>query len=82
MSIIIFEDRGWLIATSSWTIGGKGKKSRLIYEWGPDSISWFDGAVSTCVVHFDIPANELINIIRDRTRNGICDLRQAEGCGE
>lgn len=81
MTLLIFEDRGWTVATSSWTVGGKTNRGscRLIYQWGPDGYSWTDTRVSTASLAFDnMSADQLIRWIKTNTTDGRCDLRTAK----
>ena len=45
MTVLLFNDRGWDIATAAWSVGAKpGKQVSLCYQWGADGISIFDSA--------------------------------------
>lgn len=49
MTKLIFEDRGWTVVTSAWTVASKKDSGRteLIYLWGPDGVSFFESATGT-----------------------------------
>jgi hypothetical protein len=43
MAVLLFNDRGWAVATSAWSAGSKDEATVTIcYQWGEDGISWFD----------------------------------------
>jgi hypothetical protein len=74
---LIFEDRGWTVVTSAYTLAAKGQDStELCYMWGDDSVSWFDSATGTARTTLETPIETLIQTIRDAAqRDGIADLR-------
>ena len=45
MTVLLFNDRGWEVATSAWSAASKdGQSVEVCYQWGADGISWFDSA--------------------------------------
>lgn len=77
MTTLIFEDRGWVVCTSSWSVGGKPGKNqqvKIVYTWGADGISIFNSATgdASCFLPYTI---EQFTDILLRNRGGIIDLR-------
>ncbi len=74
--ILIFEDRGWTVATASWSMGSDDQKTtQIIYTWGADRISFFDSATGTARYTFHVPVEEFISILKAHANEGCCDLR-------
>jgi hypothetical protein len=48
MATLAFTHNGWRVITSSWSAASnKSDRTRIVYVWGPDVISWFDSATGT-----------------------------------
>lgn len=71
---LIFEDRGWTVATASWTAAAKRHDEvEIAYLWGADSISWFQSATGVSRVTVTMTMTRFIALIQ---RNEVfIDLR-------
>ena len=75
MTVLIFNDRGWQVATAAWSAGAKGEKAITIcYQWGADGTSLFDGATGNARCELEMTMAEFINRLR-RPADGVVDLR-------
>jgi hypothetical protein len=75
MTVLIFNDRGWQVATAAWSAGAKGEKAVTIcYQWGADGISLANGAIGNARCELDMTMAEFINRLR-RPADGVVDLR-------
>jgi hypothetical protein len=76
VTVLLLNDRGWGIATSSWTAGATGENAvTLIYEWGPDGASFFAGATGTCRVTVELTMLQFVERLK-KSDGGIVDLRE------
>jgi hypothetical protein len=73
MTTLIFNDRGWTVATAAWSAGAKGDHDvRICYAWGADGVSWFDSATGIASVDIHIGIEAFIAALDGRA---IIDLR-------
>jgi hypothetical protein len=76
VTVLLFNDRGWGVATTSWSAGATGEQSvTLIYEWGPDGISIWSGATGTSRVIVQLTMPQFVERLKN-SDNGIVDLRE------
>lgn len=78
MTILVFEDRGWVVTTSAWSVGskiGRSLKTRIVYIWGGDGIGWSDQSTGTAAFDLTMTLDTFLEILQKHTDNGICDLR-------
>lgn len=77
MTVLVFEDRGWTIATNSWSIGGKtgSNSTTIMYTWGADGISFFNSATGVAQVVFDLSPDQFVKLVQRQAINSIADLR-------
>jgi len=56
MTTLAFTHNGWRVVTNSWSAASKWEnKTRIVYTWGPDGISFFDSRVSTSAFDVELP---------------------------
>ncbi|WP_029606139.1 hypothetical protein [Kozakia baliensis] len=75
MTKLTFEDRGWNVVTSVWTVGAKEPdRISICYMWGSDGISFFDSATGTARVEFLISFSDFMRRVREAGPDGIVEL--------
>ena len=73
MTVLLFNDRGWEVATPAWSAASKdGQSVEVCYQWGADGISWFDSATGNARTTLNISMTEFA---RRLTGGGVVDLR-------
>ena len=74
MTILLFNHDGWEVATAAWSLGAKvGDPVTVVYQWGPDGVSWFDSATGTRRVTVNLSMEQLV----EKLSNGaLVDLRE------
>jgi hypothetical protein len=73
MSVILFNHDGWEVATAAWSLGAKsGEAVTVVYQWGPDGLSWFDNATGTRRVTVNLTMEQLVH----KLGGGLVDLRE------
>jgi hypothetical protein len=76
MPVLLFRDRGWEVAASSWVAAAKpDRKVELCYQWGADGISWFDSGTGNARCTLDILMDDFTKRIARHTNGGIVDFR-------
>jgi hypothetical protein len=76
VTVLLFNDRGWGVATSSWSVGATGENAvTLIYEWGPDGASLWTHTTGTSRVTVQLTMPEFVERLKN-SDNGIVDLRE------
>jgi hypothetical protein len=74
MTVLLFNDRGWEVATASWTAAAKqGRPVQIAYTWGANSVGWAASATGTSRVTLDMTMEEFVKLVRD---GGVVDLRR------
>ncbi len=75
MAVLMFNDRGWAVATSAWSAGSKdGSTVTICYQWGEDGTSWFDNATGNARMKLNINMAEFCRRLSTAS-NGVVDLR-------
>lgn len=79
--LLVFNDRGWSVATSSWSVASKGDDAITVcYQWGADGISFFDSATGIARCTFAITMVQFMRRVAEGKANGgVIDLRDVKG---
>lgn len=73
MTVLVFRDRGYDVATAAWSVAAKpGKGVRIVYVWGADQISFFQGATGDAACDLPFYFDDFIKRIKDKA---FVDLR-------
>ena len=72
--ILIFEDRGWEVITTSWTMASKRGGVDICYTWGADGFGWMDSSTGTARRSFDMSVDEFKQKLLDAVPNGVLRL--------
>jgi hypothetical protein len=62
MTILVFEDKGTVVATAAWTVCPNGSRTSICYVWGADGISWISSATGTARFEMDMPLEKIYRI--------------------
>jgi hypothetical protein len=74
MTVLVFNDRRWEVATSAWSAASKdGSSVDVCYTWGADGVSWFDSATGNARCTLDLLMSEFLE--RLARADGVLDLR-------
>jgi hypothetical protein len=74
MTVLLFNHEGWEVATAAWSLGAKkGDAVTVVYQWGPDGLSWFDSATGTRHVIVNLTMDQLVQKLGG---GGLVDLRE------
>jgi len=76
MTTLIFNDRGWTVATAAWSAAAKKNGDvRICYAWGADGISWAQSATGISSVEIEVTMDALVLALDGRP---VVDLRQLQ----
>jgi len=73
--VVLFNDTGWQIATSAWTVGAKGNSDvTLCYPWSAVSgFGFIDNATGTARVKLNLSMADFLEKLR--VEGDVVDLR-------